>query len=86
MGNQTAAAITGRATTQRQTKRRQDDLAVEQLRDFDGAASFLCTSPRHVRRLWQERRLAGVKVGRAVRFTEADLLAYIERHRVESVR
>jgi len=56
------------------------------LHDFDGAAAFLGTSPRHVRRLWQERRLAGIKVGRAVRFSEADLLAFVERHRVEAVR
>jgi len=54
--------------------------------DFDGAAAFLSTSPRHVRRLWAERRLAGIKVGKAVRFTEADLLRFVERHRVEAVR
>jgi excisionase family DNA binding protein len=56
------------------------------LRDFDGAAAFLGTTPRHVRRLWQERRLAGIKVGKAVRFSEADLHAFVERHRVEAVR
>jgi excisionase family DNA binding protein len=58
----------------------------EGLFDDEGAAAFLSTSPRHIRRLWQERRLAGVKIGRAVRFTEADLLAYVERQRVEAVR
>jgi excisionase family DNA binding protein len=56
------------------------------LLDFNGAAEFLAVTPRHVRRLWQERRIAGVKVGRAVRFTEADLLAYVERQRVEAAR
>jgi len=56
------------------------------LLDFDSAAAFLSTSPRHVRRLWQERRIAAIKVGKAVRFRRADLLAYIERHRVEAVR
>ena len=56
------------------------------LLDFDGAAAFLGVTPRAIQRLWQERRIAGVKVGKAVRFTESDLLAYIERHRVEAVR
>ena len=58
----------------------------ESLLDFDGAADFLGVTPRAVRRLWQERRVAAIKVGRAVRFTEADLLAYIERQRVEAAR
>jgi excisionase family DNA binding protein len=56
------------------------------LLDFDGAADFLGVTPRAIRRLWQERRVAGVKVGRAVRFAEADLLVYIARQRVEAVR
>jgi excisionase family DNA binding protein len=58
----------------------------EALLDFEGAATRLGTTPRHVKRLWAERRIAGVLVGRKVRFTEADLLAYIERQRVEAVR
>jgi len=58
----------------------------EALLDFEGAAMRLGTTPRHVKRLWAERRIAGVLVGRKVRFTEADLLAYIERQRVEAVR
>ena len=58
----------------------------EALLDFEGAAEFLALTPRHVRRLWQERRLAGVKCGKFVRFTQSDLLAYIERQRVEALR
>lgn len=50
------------------------------------AAEWLQTTPRHVRELWQRRELGGVKVGRLVRFREADLLAYIERQRVVAVR
>jgi len=60
--------------------------AVQGLLDADAAAAFLSISPRHVRRLWQERRLAAVKVGKAVRFREADLIDFIERQRVEAVR
>ncbi len=50
------------------------------------AAIYLGTSERHLRRLWQERRVAGIKVGRRVRFTVEDLDAFIERNRVEALR
>jgi excisionase family DNA binding protein len=58
----------------------------EALVDFDGAAAFLATSPRHVRRLWAERRLTGIRVGSKVRFRVEDLIDYIDRQRVEAVR
>lgn len=54
--------------------------------DVEGAAAYLCTTQRHVRRLWQERRLAGIKIGRSVRFAESDLQAFIAQQRVEAVR
>jgi excisionase family DNA binding protein len=76
------AQIEPRLERTRQAERRHP----EGLFDFDAAADFLAVPPRHVRRLWQERRIAGVKVGRAVRFTEADLLSYVARQRVEAIR
>ena len=39
------------------------------LLDYDAAADYLCTTPRHVRELWAKRFLPAVKVGRYVRFT-----------------
>jgi len=56
------------------------------LLDLAQAAKYLGTSERHVRRLWQERRIAGVKVGRRVRFTRRDLDAFIEKNRYEAAR
>ncbi|GGJ93881.1 hypothetical protein GCM10010123_24690 [Pilimelia anulata] len=48
------------------------------------AARLRCTT-RFVRRLVADRRIAFVKVGRSVRFEEAALVAYVERHRVASL-
>jgi excisionase family DNA binding protein len=56
------------------------------LLDYDGAARYLCTTPRHVRELWARRHLAAIKVGRSVRFSQADLDLFIEAHRVKAVR
>jgi excisionase family DNA binding protein len=56
------------------------------LLDYDDAASFLSVTPRLVRELWQRREIAGIKVGRRVRFTIDDLQDYIDRHRVEVKR
>ena len=56
------------------------------LLDLTQAANYLGTSERHVRRLWQERRIAVVKVGRRVRFTRSDLDAFIERNRHHALR
>jgi excisionase family DNA binding protein len=39
---------------------------------------------RFVRRLCHERRLAYVKVGRLVRFNDADVTAWLAEHRVEA--
>ena len=53
------------------------------LLDYEAAARYLCTTARHVRELWARRELAAIKVGRSVRFTKADLDAFIEaRHAV----
>jgi excisionase family DNA binding protein len=57
-----------------------------ELMDMSHAASHLGTTERHLRRLWQERRISAVKVGRSVRFSIADLEAYIERNRRSALR
>lgn len=55
------------------------------LLDIEGAANYLATSPRHIQRLWSERRIAGVRLGRKIRFLQADLDAFIAAHRTEPV-
>jgi excisionase family DNA binding protein len=56
------------------------------LLDYEAAARYLCTTPRHVRELWARRHLAAVKVGRHVRFRTTDLDAFITAHRVPPAR
>ena len=55
------------------------------LLDKRGAAAYLGTTERHVQRLWTERRIPAVKVGRKVRFRVRDLDAWIAAHTVEAV-
>jgi excisionase family DNA binding protein len=50
-----------------------------------GAAEYLNTSERFVRRLIAERRVAFHHVGRHVRFAVGDLEAFVQRGRVEVV-
>lgn len=57
---------------------------VSQLLDWRGAAERLNTSERHVQRLWAERKLPGVKVGKFVRFKPGDIDLFIMRNRVGS--
>jgi excisionase family DNA binding protein len=57
-----------------------------QLLDLPQAAQCLGTSERHLRRLWQERRISAIKVGRRVRFAKADLAEFVASHRVKAVR
>jgi len=47
------------------------------LLDYDGAARYLCTTPRHVRELWAKRHLAAIEVGRSVRFRRRILTALL---------
>lgn len=58
----------------------------EGLLDMSRAAHYLGTSERHLRRLWQERRVTAIKVGRRVRFTRPDLEAFIDANRHKTVR
>lgn len=55
------------------------------LLDVNAAAAYLDVSPRFVRRLVAERRLAFIKLGRHVRFDVADLDLFISAGRVEAV-
>ncbi|WP_366526708.1 helix-turn-helix domain-containing protein [Ferrimicrobium sp.] len=56
------------------------------LLDYDQAATYLNTSARHVRQLWQDRKLSAVKVGRLVRFDTRDLDKFIDANRHEATR
>ena len=51
------------------------------LLDGLAAARFLGVNPRMIRRLAQDRKLGSVKVGRYVRFRQADLEQYVESNR-----
>lgn len=51
----------------------------------DQAANYLNTSHRFVRRLVAERRVVFYKVGAHVRFTVADLEAFVQAGRVDTV-
>jgi excisionase family DNA binding protein len=56
---------------------------MDRLLTWDEAAERLSTTPRHVRRLVFERRIAYRKLGRYVRFHPDDLEEYISSNRVE---
>ena len=69
--------------------------AAQPVQDFGGetglfdlvqAARYLGASERHPRRLWQERRITAIKIGRRVRFTRRDLDTYIEGNRHRAIR
>lgn len=62
------------------------DAELPPLLGWEGAGEFLGVTPRMVRELWARRELAGIRVGKHIRFTRADLAKYVEHHRVESVR
>ncbi|MHB8513731.1 MAG: excisionase family DNA-binding protein [Actinomycetota bacterium] len=52
--------------------------------DHEGAAMYLRTSPRHVRKLQQDGRLAFYRIGKLIRFRKGDLDQYLQAARVES--
>ena len=56
---------------------------MERLLTLAEVAERLNTTPRHVRRLVFERRIAYRKLGRYVRFHPADVEEYIAANRVE---
>jgi excisionase family DNA binding protein len=57
---------------------------MDKLMTFEEAAERLGTTPRHMRRLVIERRIAYRKLGRYVRFHPDDLAEYVAAHRVET--
>lgn len=50
--------------------------------DIDDAATYLNVSPRFVRRLIAQRRIDYLKIGKFVRFDQADLDQWIDDQRV----
>ncbi|MFC6022671.1 helix-turn-helix domain-containing protein [Plantactinospora solaniradicis] len=54
----------------------------DELLTADEVAARLRATPRFVRRLVAERRIAFVKVGRLVRFEASAVTAYIDNNRV----
>lgn len=56
-----------------------------ELLKVEEAAEALGMSPRHVRRLVQERRIAFHRFGRSIRIDPADIEAYVEASRVEPI-
>jgi len=56
---------------------------VDDLLTADEVAERLRTTPRFVRRLVAERRIAFTKVGKFVRFTSSDVDDYLAKGRVE---
>ena len=56
---------------------------VDRLLTVDEAAERLNASPRFVRRLIAERRVAFTKLGRKVRICESDLDVFVQAGRVE---
>jgi excisionase family DNA binding protein len=58
----------------------------DKLLSIEEAAEWLCTTPRHMRRLVFERRIAYRKVGRFVRFHPDDLVEFVAAQRVEVAR
>ena len=56
---------------------------MDRMLNIDQVAERLGTSPRFVRRLVAERRIAFNKVGRHIRFNTADVAQFIHAGRVE---
>jgi excisionase family DNA binding protein len=56
------------------------------LLDIPQAAEYLNTTERHIQKLWWERKLSGIKLGRLVRFRMDDLDRFIAEHRVEATQ
>jgi excisionase family DNA binding protein len=59
---------------------------MDKLLTLTEVAERLNTTPRHVRRLVFERRIAYRKLGRYVRFHPDDVAEYVAAHRVEVAR
>ncbi len=65
------------STPVRRLRKRSQSSIDGPLRDYEYVADRLGVSTRMVRRLWASRELRAVKVGRHVRFTDAEITRYI---------
>jgi len=54
------------------------------LLDIDGAADYLNVSPRYIRRLIAQRRINYLKIGKFVRFDQAEIDEWIQQQRVDA--
>jgi excisionase family DNA binding protein len=70
----------------RRSMSRSKERMTDKLLTPEEAAERLNITPRHVRRLVFERRIAYRKVGRFVRFHPDDLAEYVAAHRIEVPR
>ena len=57
-------------------------LTFGRLLDVEGAAGFLLTSPKTVRRLIASGELPAFKIGNLLRVAEPDLMAFLSRRRI----
>lgn len=74
-------AHTNNATTRRDAA----EASIEPLLNTLAAARFLGMGKRTVQELVAERKLACIKIKRAVRFDPADLRAFVEANRVKAI-
>lgn len=77
--------ITSGLKASKPPKCKNDQVLESSLLDKAEAAAYLGTTERHIQRLWAERRIPAVKVGRKVRFRVRDLDAWIDAHTVPEV-
>jgi excisionase family DNA binding protein len=62
-----------------------EDIRASDLLTVRDVAAFLKISVSGVRRLLQGRQLPFFKVGGSIRFTKTDLVAYLDKRRVNSI-
>ena len=62
-----------------------DSYPTLELLTLNEVAKLFKISVPSVRRLQQRRRIPFIKIGGSVRFEKSDLIAYVERGRVESI-
>jgi excisionase family DNA binding protein len=72
------------ATSNATTRRDAAEASIPALIDTRAAARFLGMGKRTVQELVAGRKLACIRIGRAVRFDLADLRAFVEANRVKA--
>lgn len=61
-----------------------DQIVTPALLDWEHAAAYLSTTPRHLKALVARRAVTFVRVGKLIRFRRVDLDAYADSHKVEA--